>query len=157
MRYLSALVAGLVLLAWPAAAVAQQEPQEIANDVSNQVMSPYCPGVTLHDCASSEASDMRRQIVKWAEAGWTKERIMDKLEAEFGASIRATPPAEGAGVIAWILPALAVAGGALLALVLIRRWSHREAAAPPTGADIPVSHEDRRRLEIELKRLRREA
>ncbi len=156
MTRLGALLTVVLLLFGPLSTVARADPQDVANDVSNQVMSPYCPGVTLHDCASGQASKMREQIVKWAEAGWSKERIMDRLEAEFGATIRATPPAEGAGILAWLLPALAVAFGALVGIVLVRRWNLRAApASPATSAEV-VSPEDRRRVSLELKRLRRE-
>lgn len=155
MRRSNALIAGLLLLVWPVAAAAQADQQDVANDVSNGVMSPYCPGVTLHDCASSEASDMRRQILRWAEAGWSEEQIMDELEAEFGPTIRATPPAEGAGALAWILPALLVAAGAAVAVMLARRWNRRE-PVPPVNPGGPATHEDRRRLDVDLKRLRRE-
>jgi cytochrome c-type biogenesis protein CcmH/NrfF len=169
MRSVTSLLVGLLLLASPGpaaaqpdapavatgAAAAQTDAQEVANDVSDEVMSPYCPGVTLHDCPSKEASDMRSQIVEWARAGWTKDRIMDRLEAEFGPSIRATPPAEGAGVLAWLLPGLVLVAGAAVAVGLARRWSHRELAASPRTAS--ASHEDRRRMQVELDDLRREA
>jgi cytochrome c-type biogenesis protein CcmH/NrfF len=152
MRHL-VFAAAIVALTWsPATAFAA--PEDVANDVSSSIMSPYCPGVTLHDCPSDEAIDLRERIVGWAAAGWSRQRILDTLEAEFGPQIRALPPAEGKGLLAWVLPGLGAVAGVALAWTLARRWSSggRSAAspAPPPRA----SEEDRRRVNAELARLR---
>ena len=44
-------------------------PEDVANEISEKIMSPYCPGVTLHDCASGAAVDLRSDIAGWAEDG----------------------------------------------------------------------------------------
>ncbi|HEV2755828.1 MAG TPA: cytochrome c-type biogenesis protein CcmH [Actinomycetota bacterium] len=152
MRRLPVLVALVLFSAAPAAAAA---PEDVANTVAQEVMSPYCTGVTLHDCPSSSAQEMRAEIVAWAEDGMTKEQILDRLEAEFGPSIRALPPAEGSGLLAWLLPGVAVLAGAVLAIVLARRWARRAPAVAAPAA--PVSAEAGARLNAELDRLRRES
>lgn len=130
-------------------------PEDVANDVSRQVMSPYCPGVTLHDCPSEEAVDLRARIVSLAEQGFTRAQIMTELEREFGPTIRAVPPARGTGLLAWLLPALAALGGAAIGWVLLRKWI---AGPPPDAADPEgdelVGPRDRERLEAELAALR---
>lgn len=137
----------------PAAAYAA--PEDVANAVAQEVMSPYCPGVTLHDCPSSEAQEMRETIVLWAEEGMTKDAIIDRLEGEFGPSVRAVPRAEGAGLFAWLLPGLAVAGGAVAATLLARRWARRTPPpATPTPAADPATSA---RLRAELDRIRSES
>jgi len=133
----------------PAAALAA--PEDVANDVSSKIMSPYCPGVTLHDCPSEQAIDLRKRIVAWAAAGWSQERILDTLEAEFGPQIRAVPSPDGKGLLAWVLPAAALLGGVTVAWALARRWSSR---VPPPAPVIPASAEDRRRLDEELASIR---
>lgn len=147
-----ALVLIAVLLAVPGTAHAG--PEDVANEVAQEVMSPYCPGVTLHDCPSSSAQDMRQEIAAWARDGMSKEEIMTRLEDEFGPSIRAVPRG-GGGVAAWLLPAIALVAGAAGAIVLARRWSRRspEAAAPAPAA----SPEAAARLNAELDRLRAES
>lgn len=153
MTRLAVLVAALLLGAAPAAAAAA--PEDVANAVAQEVMSPYCPGVTLHDCPSSSAQEMRAEIVAWAEDGMTKEQILDRLEGEFGPSIRAVPAAEGAGLLAWLLPGAAVLAGTVLAVVLARRWARRPAAPAAPAVEIPA--EAGARLNAELDRLRRES
>ena len=152
MRTAVAFLVAVFLVGAPGAALAA--PEDVANAVAQEVMSPYCPGVTLHDCPSSSAQEMRTEIVAWAEDGMTKEQILERLEAEFGPSIRAVPPAGGSGLLAWLLPALAVVGGAVLAVVLARRWARRE---PAPVVPVAASAEAGARLRAELDRLRRES
>lgn len=141
----------LALTVLAAALVAFANPQDVANSVAQEVMSPYCPGVTLHDCPSSSAQEMREEITEWARAGMTKDEIMDRLEDEFGSSIRAVPRGNG-GLFAWLLPAAALGGGGAAAFFLARRWSRRR---PDTPASPPsASPEASARLEAELDRLR---
>ncbi len=156
MKHLS--VALFLMLAIAAPAIAA--PEDMANDIAAEIMSPYCPGVTLHDCPSAEADQLRARITGWAEAGWSKARIMAQLESEFGSTIRATPTPEGGGLTAWALPLLAVLLGSLLAALLARRWTEasdgeRQLGATATAADaVTMTAEDRRRLDAELGVLR---
>ncbi|MDQ3915566.1 MAG: cytochrome c-type biogenesis protein CcmH [Actinomycetota bacterium] len=153
MKALAAVAAAAFVLTSPAVAAAA--PEDVANAVAQEVMSPYCPGVTLHDCPSSAAQEMRAEIVAWAEDGMSKDAILDRLEAEFGPSIRAVPPAKGSGLLAWLLPGLAVVAGAALAVVLARRWAKRP--PPPAVPATPVPAEAGARLRAELDRLRRDS
>ena len=144
-----AVVSWLVLA--PQSALAS--PQDVANEVAKEIMSPYCDGVTLHDCASGAAQELRARIVKWAEAGWTKEQIIEHLtsDEQWGEIIRAAPPPEGTGLLAWVIPGLAAATGLVLVFFLVRAWSRRRASAPSPP---PVTAAERSRLDQELARLR---
>jgi len=128
--------------------------EDVANDIAGRVISPFCPGVTLHDCPSGAAADLRSKIAAWAEAGWGRTRIMARLEADYGPAIRAVPPASGAGLIAWVLPAVTLAAGAGIALALVRRWSagpHRTRQGEgPEPNPLSFSPSERRRLDDEL-------
>ena len=124
-------------------------PEDVANEISQEIMSPYCPGVTLHDCASGAAADLRSKIAGWSEDGWSKERILNHLEEQFGDSVSATPPSSGAGLIAWLLPALAVIVGGAAVTYVVMAWSKRR-EVPATE---PISRDDRARLDAELKKL----
>ena len=137
------------------AAPAAAEPQDVANAVSKEIMSPYCDGVTLHDCASGAAMKLRARIVAWAEAGWSKERIIDHLTSDdqWGDIIRATPPSEGAGLLAWFLPGLAALVGLGAVGFVVRSWARRR---PPAPVAEPVTAAERSRLDQELAQLRSE-
>ena len=143
----------MVLGAVAAPAVAAEDPQRVASEISAQIMSPYCDGVTLHDCPSRAAIELRDRIAGWAEQGWSRARIMDRLESEFGEGIHAAPSASGSGLVAWALPALALVAGLVLAFSLMRRFARRSALSTPTPA---LSTDDRARVDRELDRFRRE-
>jgi cytochrome c-type biogenesis protein CcmH/NrfF len=148
-KLFATLAAALVL--WtPTPAFA--DPQDISNDIAREMVSPFCPGVTLHDCPSDAARALRTRIAGWAETGMTKDQIWERLEHEFDGEIRATPSASGSGLWAWVLPIAVALAGAALAIVLALRWSRRP--SPETESDTNVTPEQRRRLDGELAALR---
>jgi cytochrome c-type biogenesis protein CcmH len=122
-------------------------PNDGANDISSEIMSPFCDGVTLHECPSAEALSLRARIEEWARAGWSRDRIMNRLEQQYGTSIRALPPRSGTGLVAWVAPIIALAAGGLVAWTRARRWSNR---VPPARAAAAATPGERRRLQAEL-------
>jgi cytochrome c-type biogenesis protein CcmH/NrfF len=145
------LVAVLICLFSALPSLAHAHPEGDAIELSEQIMSPYCPGVTLHECPSSEAIEMRERIEGWLAAGWSEEAVMSELERQFGPSIRARPPTEGAGLAAWLVPILIAGGGLLLVGFLVRSWLKFERSSPEGP---PLSHEESTRLNAELEALR---
>ena len=143
-------VACLLLVLVPGRALA--DPDDVANSVSQKIMSPFCPGLTLHDCPSDAAADLREEIAGWAGDGMTEKQIIDRLEDEFGPGILATPPAEGSGLIAWLLPIAGLGAASVIGILLARRWTRK---APPEGPEPPdAASGDRMRLEAELREIR---
>jgi cytochrome c-type biogenesis protein CcmH len=141
--------------------VSAQSPEDLANDISQKIMSPFCPGVTLHDCPSQSALEMRDRIEGYARSGMSEDAIMDRLEAEYGAAIRAEPSSEGAGLVAWILPGLGAIAGGALAVIVVRRWSARSPQRlgrdPEEPKPVESSASERQRLDAELGQLRGES
>lgn len=152
MKLASIAITIAVLTAGPALAA----PEDVANDVSAQIMSPYCPGVTLHDCPSDAAIELRDRIEAMAEQGMGTAEIIAVLEREYGEAIRAVPPASGSGLLAWLFPIVAALAGAALGWMLLRRWVHAPARPDAYDPDVHVTPSDRRRLDTELKKLRGE-
>lgn len=155
MRRRTVLVTLVALsLAVGAAAPARAAPEDVANRVARNVMSPFCPGLSLHDCPSDASLELRREILAKARAGWSYERIVADLEAEYGAdTVRATPPPGGLGLLTWALPVVALVAGAAIAVARGRRWSSARPGAE-TAPAIEASDEERARLDAELDRLR---
>jgi cytochrome c-type biogenesis protein CcmH len=136
------------LLISPASAASS--PSDIANEISAEIMSPYCPGVTLHDCPSDQAIALRSEIEGWARGGMTEAQIKERLVDEFGANVLASPPASGFNLLAWLLPALAIAAAAAAGWLVTKRWTSR-----PAIGSVEPSSEDRTRVRAELDILRR--
>ncbi len=136
----------VLALAAPAAAA----PADVANSVASKVMSPYCPGVTLHDCPSDNATELMARIEGLAREGYSESQIIDYLVAEWP-GIRAVPPASGVGLGAWAIPIIGAAAGGALAWLLLRRWVRSPAPVDGYDPNVHVTAADRRRLERELE------
>ena len=135
-----ATVALLIVLASAAAARAEN-PEDVAARVSQEIMSPFCDGVTLHDCPSGAADELRGRIVRMARSGMSEQEIIAVLEDEYGDRIAAAPQTP----ISWIVPGIAALAGLTLAVILARRWTQR-----PARESREVSDEDRARVGAEL-------
>lgn len=117
-----ALIPGIVLAA-AAGALALREPDPKAvptlQEVSDRTISPYCAPLTLSECPSTKAYELREVIGEKIRAGWNNERIDAWLSTNFGAWL----VGGSAEVAAEIFPALAILSGALLvAAYLSRRY-----------------------------------
>lgn len=139
-----ALVLLLIMAAMPASALALT-----VNEVARQVRCPTC-NTPLDVSSAPVALDMKAYIQARIEANWDEDRIIDGLVEEFGEGVLTTPPKSGFDLVAWIVPALAVALGLAAIPLIARAWSRptREGPAPP-----PATPEERARLEDELRRL----
>ncbi|MPZ69514.1 MAG: hypothetical protein GEU71_08300 [Actinobacteria bacterium] len=126
---------------------ASADAQDVARRVAQEIISPFCPGVTLHDCPSSEADEMRREILALAETGMSSDEIIDLLVEERGEEILAEP----SNPLAWTLPAVLVVLGAGVAIFLMTRWSRRRRAEPVAEG---LNDVDRNRVRAEVKRMR---
>lgn len=153
MRVLAVVVAALVV-GVPAALASEQHPT--LNELEGQLMCPTC-GTPLGMSEAPAANRIRAFIVRRIQAGDTRSEIMDKLVAQFGSEIRAAPPASGFGLLAWLLPLVALVGGGVVIGFYAWRWSHSREPAPAGGAPeqngrAPLDPEVERRLEEELAR-----
>lgn len=144
------LTALIVIVGFAASALA--DPEDVANAVSREIMSPFCDGVTLHDCPSDEAARLRDRITRMAANGSSKERIIAKLssDSEYGPGILPVSPNSGRGLVARLVPLLALVVGGLLLWRLLSRWT----GPPEDGPHESVSPEDRSRIEAEMRQIR---
>ena len=152
MRAALASIAVLLALAAPAHAA----PEDVANEIASDTTSPFCPGVTLHDCPSSASEELRSEITQFAREGKSESYIRGWLLDQYGVT-RMSPAPEGEGWLAWILPAAALAIGLFFAAALARRWVHLRDADRAAVRGVPVSDEERRRLDEELNAYRSRA
>jgi cytochrome c-type biogenesis protein CcmH/NrfF len=150
MRRLVLLAAALLVLA-PAGALAQ--PRASFNDVEDEVMCDTC-NVPLNIAESARADQERAQIRGYIAQGLTKQQIKDRLKAQWGPAILATPSRHGFSLAVWLVPlllALAAIGAVALFLPRWRRGARRSASVPaPAGPQI--SDADARRLDEDLAR-----
>ena len=133
---LRALAFALVVLCWAAAAEADDR-AGWSYRLAHDIMSPYCPGLSLSDCPSPNAAELREWIIAQEEAGASRDAVEEQLLARFGDQLLQAPRPEGVGLLAYAIP-LAVfgLGAVLVALILSRRG--RAGARETTAAVAPA-------------------
>lgn len=124
-----------------------------ANEIFFEVLSPFCPGRSLHDCPSGAATDLKNEIRASLVRGESKEEIVEGLVKQFGEEIRAVPPTSGFSLLAWVTPL----GFLLVGGILIAWWVKRNAAGvtseeTKSAEETPLNPEMERRLAEEMRR-----
>lgn len=106
------------------------EPQTILQELSGDLMSPYCPGRTIASCPSKSARRLEDEILALAEQGKSREEIEGTLVERFGEDIIGyrPPPFLVGGVI--LLGVLALAG----VFAIGRRWARQARSAAQADA-----------------------
>ena len=142
-------VAGFALL--PAGGAQAEDPQGWAYQIAHELMSPFCPGRTLHDCSSGQADTLRSWIIVQAAAGRTRADVEAELFERYGDVLRAAPKAEGFGAAAYVFPLLAFIGGGVFVAVFLRRQiAAGRDEPPPEPAPVPRDPELERIIDREL-------
>ncbi|HXF97602.1 MAG TPA: cytochrome c-type biogenesis protein CcmH [Gaiellaceae bacterium] len=147
MSCLAAALAALAAALAPAAAAAPGGERPSAADLEAQLVCPVCE-TTLDQSSSPAAERMKAFIRERIAAGDSEQEIKDKLVREFGPGVLARPPEGGFGLLAWLLPLAALAGGAAAVALLVRAW----ARARPREPAAPLDAEAERRVDEELAR-----
>jgi cytochrome c-type biogenesis protein CcmH len=132
-------VAGLALLATvtltPTMAVEATDPPDSEwvqtyNRMITEIMSPYCHGLTLDNCPTQGAAELRDEIRAWLKEGRGEEWILDELEMRFGPSILGAPRMRGLGLVAWLTPPLVLLFGTIGVALFLRRHTRSDEESP---------------------------
>lgn len=137
-------VLGLALVL-PATGVAAQPRASLA-DIEDEVMCVEC-GTALNLSNAPVADREREFIRREIDRGKSKEEIKEALVQRLGPAVLAVPSNEGFGIVAYVVPALALVAALAGLVLLARRWrapSRRTAPAPA------LDPEDARRLERDM-------
>jgi cytochrome c-type biogenesis protein CcmH len=150
-RLVAACVIGLAV-GVPAAGAANCG--AVVSQLESELMCPTCQGETLSQSDAPVAQRIEAFAQRRCRAGASKGQIKSKLVSQFGESILAAPPKKGFGLIAWVLPLVGVAVGAVVIALLARRWARAREPAPATVGlnGHPLSPEWERRVDEELGR-----
>ena len=95
-----------------------------AADLESEIVCPVC-ATTLDQSNAPIAQRMKAFIRVRIAAGDSEQEIKDALVAQFGEGVLARPPRGGFGALAWALPLVALAVGAVAVAFLVRTWSRR--------------------------------
>ena len=112
--------------------------------VGATVRCPVCQEpIALNDAAPTQAVQMRQFIRQELQRGKSEDQVRQELARPqpygYGPSILLAPPQQGFDLLAWIVPFGAVAAGAVLVLLVARRWTgagaERDTPAPAASAN----------------------
>ena len=120
-------------------------------DLESQLMCPVCHTL-LDNSQSAEANRIREVIHQKHQQDWSETRTRDYLVAQYGEEVLAAPPKHGFDLLAWLVPAAVLLGGAALAVLLARAWSGGrgggDGPSPPAAPDAEMDA----RIDAELAR-----
>jgi cytochrome c-type biogenesis protein CcmH len=143
------LVVGIALaLAIASPARAAQADWSVA-ELENEVMCTVCHQL-LSQSQSAFADGVRRQIQEKHDLGWSKQRTLDWLVQQYGEEVLAAPPKHGFDLLAWVIPALVLVGGAGVAAALAISWSRGRRPPPPPSPPADAAMEAR--IDADLER-----
>lgn len=151
LRRVLALAAALCLLL-PAAATAADCPRTSLADVEDEVMCVVCGTPLALATEAPQANRERALIQRLVEGCQSKGQIKDRLVAEYGDRVLATPADSGFDLAAYAVPVLAVVLGAGVVGAAALQWrrSRRTTAQEPGAAAPAPSTEASRRLQSDL-------
>ncbi len=136
------------LLAVAASAGAASGDPSWSTQLEHELMSPYCPGRSLVECPSPQATELRLWIQAQEKAGVPRADVEAQLFRQFGEQLRQAPRAEGWGLWAYLVPGGALLAGGAFVVGFLRRQAMASAAPPPTAA--PSDPELEREIDREL-------
>lgn len=137
-------------------AVRAQDDTE-AQRLFGQLMSPFCPGLTLAACPSPGADSLRKDIRARLSDGETPRSVVASYAADWGEQMLGAPPVRDWGAVLWVTPGVLLTLGAI-GLTLWLRTQRRRVdgaetadAAPAQRPGTPPEPALEARLEAELK------
>lgn len=121
-----------------------------ASDAISKLRSPFCKGFMLEVCTSGDAEELRDSLQAGALAGLSADSLVEWMIASYGEEYRALPETSGAGLLAWLVPPLALLLGLSLVVVALRRLKGPVPAGVETDA---ITEDERGRLDAALAQL----
>ena len=128
------------------------QPHPEGESAINQIRSPFCPGLMLEVCPTTQAKLLRDSIQMMAHDGASADSIVQWMLANHGDEYRAVPQARGSGLWAWVMPPLALIAGLIAIILVLRHLRGRQEVGPLEVEEI--SEEDESVLAAALSELK---
>jgi cytochrome c-type biogenesis protein CcmH len=97
---------------------------------------------------------MRNELMAGLQRGDSDDLVLQAFVQKYGPTVLAAPTATGFNRVAWIMPFVALSGGLLLVILIVKGWNARRAVAVvPAGPAIDAHERDelRRRVHQETE------
>jgi cytochrome c-type biogenesis protein CcmH len=98
-------------------------PRARADRLAHQLACPECEGESVADSNSVSARAIRDDIPRRIAAGESDAEIREFYVSKYTEKVLRTPANSGIGLVAWVVPALALFLGLAGVVLALRRWS----------------------------------
>lgn len=82
----------------------EEEINNLAQELGEETMSPFCPGRTLQACPSEDARQLKLEITSLLSKGYSKDAIKRRLYSMYSENISGLPQNNSFKSIAWLSP-----------------------------------------------------
>lgn len=89
--------------------------------LTHVVRCPSCEALSVAQSNATSSIAIRHEIENKVRAGVSDAAILTSLQSRYGQRILLSPSGRGVGVILWLVPLAAVAGGAYVVVRVLRR------------------------------------
>jgi cytochrome c-type biogenesis protein CcmH/NrfF/cytochrome c-type biogenesis protein CcmH/NrfG len=104
-------------------------------EVASSLRCPVCQNNSIEESPSLLAQDMKREVRQRLAAGETPDEIRRYFISRYGEWVLTKPRAAGVNLSVWLLPVVALFGGAVIVWLAVRRWVRQgDAARVPVTA-----------------------
>jgi cytochrome c-type biogenesis protein CcmH len=108
------------------------------------------------DFSCQVSPSMHRDVMALVDGGYTAEEIIEAFEDVYGERVLMAPKREGFNLLAYVLPGTAIAAGAVVLAVMLRRWRRAPravvaGASAPSPVTLDASPEELRRIEAAVR------
>ncbi len=123
------------------------EQEAIARRLDQTFIAPCCFANTLAEHRSPVAEELRQELRTMLAGGATETQVIDAFVTKYGERILAAPKPQGFNLLAYVLPAVAVAVGLLIIAVVMRPHGPQ---MPNAGPPSEIPDQVKARFEAEL-------
>lgn len=132
---------GLLVLLTAGPLVSQApSPSDSALEVQTRALSsvlrcPVCQGESIQDSPSELSAQMRELVRDQLRAGKTPDEVKQYFVDRYGEWILLEPKAQGANLLLYVFPILAIAGGLFFVSRVVKRWTTPVVVAGDAAVD----------------------
>lgn len=119
--------------------------EEQVRQIASELRCPVCQNLSVADSPSQMARQMQDLIRERLRAGESPDAIRAYFVERYGEWILLAPKREGFNLLVWVLPFLAMGGGGVGLILILRRWVRRPEGDPEA---IDPAYLDKVRREI---------
>jgi len=116
-----------------------------AAEIAAQLRCPVCRNQSVVESNAELSREMQALVRERLVAGDTEEEVKDYFVSRYGEWILLEPQRRGINWVVWGLPFVALSLGAVLAVILVRKWASSASGDEVAGEPSPVLSEENER------------